>query len=207
MSTTRSTGFSRCSVHAAHRQPWTSPRVHPPRSMKWRWPWLVRWTCTSHFATKARCRNTSVSAPPIPRCAIASASARRSPSTKVSSASISSSPRRRMSHAERQLHEYVAQVEGHESQVTGVVGFFYKMYRDEVRRRAGTLSGREILEIGCGEGMMFEATETMPVQMDVSMTRLDRARGKARYLLCADGYDLPFGDRAFKLVLLIAVLE
>jgi ubiquinone/menaquinone biosynthesis C-methylase UbiE len=112
-----------------------------------------------------------------------------------------------MSHAERQLHEYVARVEGHESQVTGVVGFFYKMYRDEVLRRAGTLSGREILEVGCGEGMMFEGTPTTPVQMDVSMTRVERARAKARYLLCADGYDLPFRDQSFSLVLLIAVLE
>ena len=80
-----------------------------------------------------------------------------------------------MSQAERQLHEYVAQVEGHDSQVTGVVSFFYKLYRDEVLRRAGTLAGREILEVGCGEGMMFEGTPTTPVQMDVSMTRVARA--------------------------------
>lgn len=109
--------------------------------------------------------------------------------------------------SERELHEYVAQVEGHESQVTGVVGYFYRLYRDEVRRRAGTLAGRDILEVGCGEGMMFEGTETAPVQMDVSMTRVERARGKARFLLCADGYELPFADRSFSLVLLIAVLE
>jgi ubiquinone/menaquinone biosynthesis C-methylase UbiE len=112
-----------------------------------------------------------------------------------------------MSQAERQLHEYVAEVEGHDSQVTGVVGYFYRMYRDEVLRRAGIVEGREILEVGCGEGMMFEGTPTTPIQMDVSMTRVRRARGKARYLLCADGYDLPFADEAFRLVLLIAVLE
>lgn len=112
-----------------------------------------------------------------------------------------------MSRAERQLHEYVAQVEGHDSQVTGVVGYFYRQYRDEVLRRAGGLDGREILEVGCGEGMMFEGTATTPIQMDVSMTRVERARGKARYLLCADGYQLPFAEGAFSLVLLIAVLE
>jgi ubiquinone/menaquinone biosynthesis C-methylase UbiE len=112
-----------------------------------------------------------------------------------------------VSQAERQLHEYVAEVEGHDTQVTGVVGYFYRMYRDEVLRRAGATPGREILEVGCGEGMMFEGTPTTPIQMDVSMTRVRRARGKARYLLCADGYDLPFPDRAFSLVLLIAVLE
>ena len=112
-----------------------------------------------------------------------------------------------MSQAERELHEYVAEVEGHDSQVTGVVGYFYRMYRDEVIRRAGDINGRDILEVGCGEGMMFEDTATTPIQMDVSMTRVLRARGKARYLLCADGYELPFADASFKLVLLIAVLE
>jgi SAM-dependent methyltransferase len=109
--------------------------------------------------------------------------------------------------SERELHEYVAEVEGHESQVTGVVGFFYRMYRDEVLRRAGATPGRDILEVGCGEGMMFEGTATTPVQMDVSMTRVRRAKDKARFLLCADGYQLPFADASFSLVLLIAVLE
>jgi ubiquinone/menaquinone biosynthesis C-methylase UbiE len=112
-----------------------------------------------------------------------------------------------MQRTERQLHEYVAEVEGHDSQVTGVVGYFYKMYRDEVIRRAGNLDGPQILEVGCGEGMMFEDTSTSPIQMDVSMTRVQRARGKARYLLCADGYELPFAESSFSLVLLIAVLE
>ncbi len=37
--------------------------------------------------------------------------------------------------SERALHEYVAEVEGHESQVTGVVGYFYQMYRAEVLAR------------------------------------------------------------------------
>lgn len=109
--------------------------------------------------------------------------------------------------SERELHERVADAEGHDSQVVGVVGYFYRMYRDEVLRRAGDLAGRDILEVGCGEGMMFEGTSTTPVQMDVSMTRVQRARGKARYLLCADGYQLPFADASFSLVLLIAVLE
>jgi SAM-dependent methyltransferase len=112
-----------------------------------------------------------------------------------------------MSQAERQLHEYVAEVEGHESQVTGVVGYFYRMYRDEVLQRAGALAGREILEVGCGEGMMFEGTVKSPIQMDVSLTRVLRARHRARHLLCADGYQLPFADASFSLVLLIAVLE
>jgi SAM-dependent methyltransferase len=109
--------------------------------------------------------------------------------------------------SERELHEYVAEVEGHDSQVTGVVGYFYAMYRAEVLRRVAGLCGRDILEVGCGEGMMFEGTGTHPVQMDVSLTRVRRAAGKGTTLLCADGYQLPFAAESFEAVLLVAVLE
>ena len=94
--------------------------------------------------------------------------------------------------SERELHEYVAGVEGHDSQITGVVGYFYAMYRAEVLARVRGLAGRDILEVGCGEGMMFDGTGTNPVQMDVSVTRVTRAVGKGRLLLCADGYQLSF---------------
>jgi SAM-dependent methyltransferase len=109
--------------------------------------------------------------------------------------------------SERELHEHVAEVEGHESQVSGVVGYFYAMYRAEVLARVAGVAGRDILEIGCGEGMMFDGTDVQPVQMDVSFTRAQRAVGKCRTLLCADGYHLPFAAGSFDVVLLIAVLE
>ena len=109
--------------------------------------------------------------------------------------------------SERELHEYVAVVEGHDSQVKGIVGYFYAMYRAEVLARVAGMRGRDILEIGCGEGMMFDGTATEPVQMDVSITRVERAAGKCRWLLCADGYDLPFASASFDAVLLVAVLE
>src|SRR4029450_6846319 len=109
--------------------------------------------------------------------------------------------------SERALHEYVAEVEGHDTQVTGIVGYFYAMYRAEVLKRVAGLSGRDILEVGCGEGMMFDGTATHPVQMGVSMTRVARASGKAPLLLCADGYQLPFASETFRAVLLVAVLE
>lgn len=54
---------------------------------------------------------------------------------------------------------------------------------------------------------MFDGTGTQPVQMDVSVTRVSRAAGKGRLLLCADGYDLPFANESFEAVLLVAVLE
>jgi SAM-dependent methyltransferase len=109
--------------------------------------------------------------------------------------------------SERALHEYVAGIEGHDSQVTGVVGYFYAMYRAEVLARVAGLEGRDILEVGCGEGMMFDGTAIHPVQMDVSVTRVTRAAGKGRLLLCADGYHLPFAAESFTAVLLVAVLE
>src|SRR5947209_20238165 len=109
--------------------------------------------------------------------------------------------------SERELHEYVAEVEGHDSQVTGVVGYFYAMYRAAVLARVKAMRGRDILEVGCGEGMMFDGTGTSPVQMDVSVTRVTRAVGKGRLLLCADGYQLPFASQSFRAVLLVAVLE
>jgi SAM-dependent methyltransferase len=109
--------------------------------------------------------------------------------------------------SERELHEHVAEVEGHESQVTGVVGYFYEMYRAQVLERVRGVRGRDILEVGCGEGMMFAGAGVQPVQMDVSFTRVKRAVGKCRLLLCADGYHLPFADGSFDVVLLVAVLE
>ena len=109
--------------------------------------------------------------------------------------------------SERELHEYVAEVEGHDSQVTGVVGYFYRMYRAEVLARVEGVRGSDILEIGCGEGMMFDRTGTSPVQMDVSFTRVSRAAGRCQYLLCGDGYQLPFAAASFEIVLLVAVLE
>ena len=115
-------------------------------------------------------------------------------------------PRRR-DLPERELHEHVAEIEGHDSQVTGIVGYFYRMYRREVLRRLDGAAGCEVLEVGCGEGLMFEGRGTDPVQLDVSFTRVRRARGRGPRLLCADAYDLPFADRSFRVVLLVAVLE
>lgn len=108
---------------------------------------------------------------------------------------------------ENELHEYVAEIEGHGSQVTGVVGYFYEMYRREVIARVSGTPNREILEVGCGEGMMFDGTSIVPIQMDVSMRRVKFAREKGQPALCGDGYQIPFVDGSFSTVLLIAMLE
>ena len=108
---------------------------------------------------------------------------------------------------ENELHEYVAEIEGHGSQVTGVVGYFYEMYRREVIARVQGTPNSEILEVGCGEGMMFDGTGIAPVQMDVSMRRVRFARAKGQPALCGDGYHIPFASGSFSMVLLIAMLE
>jgi SAM-dependent methyltransferase len=108
---------------------------------------------------------------------------------------------------ENELHEYVAEVEGHGTQVTGVVGYFYEKYRQEVIARVQGTPSRHILEVGCGEGMMFEGTRIVPVQMDVSMRRVRYARDKGQPAICGDGYHIPFADASFSIVLLIAMLE
>jgi SAM-dependent methyltransferase len=109
--------------------------------------------------------------------------------------------------SENELHEYVAETEGHDSQVTGVVGYFYRMYRQEVLNRLEGVDSKDILEIGCGEGMMFDGTSINPVQMDVSFRRATFARAKRSQVLCGDGYHLPFKSESFSVVLLVAVLE
>ena len=108
---------------------------------------------------------------------------------------------------ENELHEYVAEVEGHDAQITGVVGYFYRMYRQAVIDRLGRLDNREILEVGCGEGVMFDGTDIAPVQMDVSLRRARLARKKRSQVLCGDGYSLPFPSESFSVVLLVAVIE
>jgi SAM-dependent methyltransferase len=113
--------------------------------------------------------------------------------------------RRKMT--ENELHEYVAEIEGHGSQVTGVIGYFYEMYRREVIARVTGTPNREILEVGCGEGMLFDGTDIVPVQMDVSIRRVRFARDKGQPAICGDGYQIPFANRTFSLVLLIAMLE
>jgi CTP synthase (UTP-ammonia lyase) len=52
------------------------------------------------------------------------------------------------------------------------------MYRREVIARVQGVPNREILEVGCGEGMMFDGTTIAPVQMDVSIRRVKFAREK-----------------------------
>ena len=75
-----------------------------------------------------------------------------------------------------------------------------------IARVTGT-ANKDILEVGCGEGMMFAGTPIAPMQMDVSMRRVRFARDKGQPAICGDGYQIPFANSTFSVVLLIAMLE
>ena len=101
--------------------------------------------------------------------------------------------------SERELHEYVADVEGHDSQVIGRRrlllpdvprgGARSRRRAPRARHPRNRLRRRDDVRRHAGDA---------PVQMDVSMTRVARASGKCRLLLCADGYQLPFADRVVR---------
>src|SRR6478735_2214715 len=118
----------------------------------------------SRCSTKVTPRNTFSFTPSIAPCGIVSGSKPAPRSKQACAGCISFCSRSEMAPAsprelaERELHEYVAGVEGHDSQTVGVVGYFYRMYRAEVLARVGELRGRDVLQIGCGEGMMFDGT-------------------------------------------------
>ena len=110
--------------------------------------------------------------------------------------------------SERELHEYVAEVEGHDSQVTGVVGYFYAMYRAEVLARVSGVRRTRHARGRLRRRHDVRRHGHAPVQMDVSIDATLRARRQsAAMLICADGYELPFADGSFEVVLLIAMLE
>src|SRR5438105_4493653 len=107
---------------------------------------------------------------------------------------------------ERALHEHVAHLDTHEAQTTGIVGIFYRLYINETLRFVHQKGGR-VLDVGSGEGMIFKESGLHPVQLDISPTRLSRAKKYNSLLVCADAYAMPFRDGAFDTVLLVAMLE
>ncbi len=108
--------------------------------------------------------------------------------------------------SERVLHEIVAQRNSHEDQTKGIVGWFYRFYIQEIIKFIKKKQGL-ILDVGCGEGIIFKEADIKTIQLDVSLTRLKRAKKYNNLLVCADAYSLPFKDNTFDSVLLVAVLE
>lgn len=107
---------------------------------------------------------------------------------------------------ERYLHEIVAQRETHDDQTRGIVGWFYRFYKRETVNFVKNTAG-SVLEVGCGDGTLFQHTNITPFGLDISLTRLRRAKRFRDLLVCADAYALPFKDATFDSVLLVALLE
>ena len=108
---------------------------------------------------------------------------------------------------ERTLHEHVALNESHAAQTQGVVGRFYHTYVKVTREFLAQHPGALVLDVGCGEGVLLRDSGFAPVQLDISMHRLRKARVTSHLLVCADGMELPFAESSFDVVLLIALLE
>jgi SAM-dependent methyltransferase len=108
---------------------------------------------------------------------------------------------------ERALHERIAQKESHEAQTRGIVGWFYRVYVQAATEFLTRHPGVRTLEVGCGEGILLRDSGFAPIQLDISMARLRKARTRGNALVCADGMELPFADRSFDVVLLVALLE
>ena len=107
---------------------------------------------------------------------------------------------------EAALHEKVAQMDSHEAQTKGIVGWFYRFYIEATVRFVRQTGGR-VLDVGSGEGMIFKESGLQPVQLDISLSRLERARRYNDTVVCADAYAIPPGSESFDTVLLIALLE
>lgn len=104
------------------------------------------------------------------------------------------------------LHEKVARMDSHEAQTKGIVGWFYRFYI-EATVQFVKQSGGLVLDVGSGEGMIFKESGLRPVQLDISLSRLARARRYNDTLVCADAYAIPLSNESFDTALLIALLE
>lgn len=109
--------------------------------------------------------------------------------------------------ADRQLHETVAQGDTHEDQTSGVVGYFYRSYIGEVKAFLKTSQPKRVLDLGCGEGVLTRDVGILAIRLDLSLTRLARAKKYGSGLVCADAYDLPLADQSCDAVLMVALLE
>jgi SAM-dependent methyltransferase len=109
--------------------------------------------------------------------------------------------------SEIMLHEKDALTNIQLEQTKGITGFFYRMYIDDSRRFAEKFSGKRILDIGAGDGMILGDSLLNPIEIDISLERCRRLKEKQHKVLCANGFALPIKDNSVDCVLLIAILE
>ena len=69
---------------------------------------------------------------------------------------------------------------------------------------------RNVLDVGCGDGAVLEKLRgEFLVGLDLSLTRLERARSRVKkgYFICGDAEHLPFRESSFELALCLDTLE
>ena len=110
---------------------------------------------------------------------------------------------------ELKLHEKIAQKNSQQEWTKGIFNLFYQIYvrkaREFLRERRPDL----ILDVGCGEGYIFKDyhQQYQIVQIDASPTVLGVASSFNRKLVCGNAMELPFKEKAFDLIFLVAILE
>ena len=107
------------------------------------------------------------------------------------------------------LHDKIAEKEGQEYWTRGLVGYFYRMYLWEAQMFVKHYSSGKILEVGCGEGLMFRDfhREYDICQVDISTVALEKAQQLNDKIVVGDAMNLPFRSGTFDAVLQVAVLE
>lgn len=92
-----------------------------------------------------------------------------------------------------------------------------KMMLDFLRKEAGSLSGKSVLDLGCGYGgisMVLKESALKVCSLDMDIARLFRLEGRLSksgvrgvFAVCSDVSELPFAGNSFDLVILNGVLE
>jgi ubiquinone/menaquinone biosynthesis C-methylase UbiE/uncharacterized protein YbaR (Trm112 family) len=110
--------------------------------------------------------------------------------------------------SEARADEYDRFVEGAQSRLD------MHNHRGEVRATLevlGDVSGRRVLDCGCGNGRFFEefpaATFTVGIDASLNLLRICRQKGRCTRLVCGELEHLPFADRSFDTVLSVRVLQ
>ena len=110
---------------------------------------------------------------------------------------------------EFELHNTLAAQEGQAYWTRGIVGYFYRMYLREARTFVQRYPSCNVLEVGCGEGIMLHDLhhDANIYQLDISPVALKKATQWNGKVFVGDAMNLPFRDEVFDAVLQVALLE
>lgn len=112
---------------------------------------------------------------------------------------------------ELKLHDRLARESSQKEWTKGIIGYFYQMYAKKSQDflEHNNLGFGLVLDVGCGEGYIFKDYHQQHkiVQIDASLTVLGSAVSFNSKIVCANAMELPFKDKIFDLIFLIAILE